>query len=65
MTPGSRGAPSEPAVLPLREGNTGPVDVYATEVLSRVEWLWEDPIGFAEQDPEYFDFIWDTVVGGD
>ena len=60
------GAPGEPALVPVREGHTGPVDVHATEVLSMgMEWLWQDPVGFMERDPEYFDFIWDTVVGGD
>ena len=27
-----------------------------------MEWMWLDPVGFAA--PEYFDFIWDTVVRG-
>ena len=41
----------------------GDVEVYATEILSQgMEWLWEDPIGFAATDPEYFDFIWDTIL---
>ena len=29
-----------------------------------MEWIWLDPVGFAAADPEYFDFIWDTVVRG-
>ena len=58
------GAPGEPAIEPVREGQTGPVDIYGTEVLSQgMQWLWEDPAGFAREDPEYFDFIWETVIG--
>ena len=39
------------------------LDVYATEIPSMgVQWLWKDPVGFARTDPEYFDFIWDTLV---
>ena len=29
-----------------------------------VQWLWENPAAFAARDPEYFDFIWGTVVRG-
>ena len=29
-----------------------------------MEWMWLDPVGFAAADPEYFVFIWDTVVRG-
>ena len=48
-----------------RAGDRGAVDVYATEVLSiGVQWLWTDPAGFAAADPDYFEFIWDTVVRG-
>ena len=44
-------------------GDRGDVDVQATEVLSvGMQWMWENPAGFAAADPEYFDFIWDTVV---
>ena len=47
------------------EGDRGDVDVRATEVLSMgMEWMWLDPVGFAAADPDYFDFVWDTVVGG-
>ena len=56
-----QGAPDHPAAT--REGDRGAVDVRATEVLSMgMEWMWADPAGFAASDPEYFDFIWDTVV---
>ena len=38
-------------------------DVYVTEVLTMgVEWMRDDPLGFAATDPDYFDFIWDTVI---
>ena len=55
-----------PGHSPARDpGDRGDVDVYATEVLSvGMEWMWQDPAGFAAVDPEYFDFIWDTVVRG-
>ena len=58
--------PGSPGDAPARQlGDQGDVDVYATEVLSSgVEWLWEDPVAFAAADPEYFDFIWVTVVRG-
>ena len=57
------GAPCEPAAR--RKGDRGAVDVYATEILSMgMEYLWQDPVAFAEADPEYFDFVWDTVVRG-
>ena len=47
------------------EGDRGDVVVRATEVFSvGLEWMWTDPLGFAADDPEYFDFIWDTVVRG-
>ena len=60
------GAPGQPATVPVREGNTGAVDVYVTEVLSMgMQWLYQNPVGFARQDPEFFDFIWDTLIGGD
>ena len=50
------------AALPTADGD---VMVYATEVLSRgVEWMWANPLAFAEADPEYFDFIWRVVVLG-
>ena len=57
------GAPGHP---PARlAGDRGDVDVRATEVLSMgMEWMWRDPAGLAVADPEYFDFIWDTVVRG-
>jgi len=43
----------------------GDVAVWATEVLSRgVEWMWTNPLAFAEADPDYFDFIWRVVVLG-
>ena len=38
-------------------GDRGDVDVQATEVLSvGMQWMWENPAGFAATDPEYFDF---------
>ena len=37
--------------------------VYATEVLSTgMEKMYDDPLGFMSQDPEFFDFIWDTLI---
>ena len=57
------GSPGQPTAR--GEGDRGDVDVRATEVLSMgVEWMWLDPAGFAATDPEYFDFVWDTVVRG-
>ena len=55
-----------PGAPPARKkGDRGDVDVRATEVLSMgVEWLLTDPARFAIADPDYFDFIWDTVVRG-
>ena len=48
-----------------QEGDRGDFDVRATEVLSMgMEWMWLDPVGFAATDPDYFDFVWDTVVRG-
>ena len=60
---GASGAP--PAQTPGEAGDRGDVDVYATEVISMgVQWMWQNPAAFAARDPEYFDFIWDTVVRG-
>ena len=57
------GMPGHPPAR--REGDRGAVDMDATEIVSMgVEWLWTDPAGFAATDPEYFDFVWDTVVWG-
>ena len=57
------GSPGHPSAR--GEGDRGDVDVRATEVLSMgMEWMWLDPVGFAATDPEYFDFVWDTVVRG-
>jgi hypothetical protein len=37
---------------------------YATEILSMgIEKFYEDPIGFAKQDPDYFDFIYGALRG--
>ena len=58
-----RGAPGHPTAT--GPGDRGDVEVAATEVISMgVEWLWDDPVAFAAADPEYFDFIWDTVIRG-
>ena len=39
------------------------VRVFATETLSMgMQWMYDDPAGFAREDPEYFDFIWDTLI---
>ena len=58
------GAPGHPPAQ-LKKGDRGDIDVSATEILSMgMERLWRDPQGFARADPEYFDFIWDTVVRG-
>ena len=44
---------------------TGVERVYATEILSTgVEWMMTNPLAFAEADPDFFDFIWRTVVVG-
>ena len=48
-----------------RAGDRGDAEVYSTEVVSMgAQWLWENPVAFAATDPDYFDFIWDTVVRG-
>ena len=58
------GDPDQPPARP-RAGDRGGAYVYATEILSQgMEWMWTDPLGFAATDPEYFDFIWDTVIRG-
>ena len=57
--------PPAAAAAARGEGDRGDVDVRATEVLSMsMEWMWLDPVGFAAADPDYFDFVWDTVVRG-
>ena len=60
-----RGVPGPAARDPGAAGDRGDVDVDSTEVISMgVQWMWENPAAFAARDPEYFDFIWDTVVLG-
>jgi hypothetical protein len=37
---------------------------YASEIISMgIEYLWGDPVDFAQRDPEYFDFIYDLLRG--
>ncbi|MEM7345913.1 MAG: minor capsid protein [Chloroflexota bacterium] len=37
---------------------------FGSEIVSMgLEYMWEDPITFAEKDPDYFDFIYDLVRG--
>ena len=56
-----QGAPGHPPAR--RAGDRGDVEMHATEVVSMgVQWMWENPVAFAASDPEYFDFIWDTVI---
>ena len=57
------GSPAKP---PLAERATASTSTSARPKCSpwAMEWMWLDPVGFAAADPEYFDFIWDTVVRG-
>ena len=58
-----QGLPGHPPAR--RAGDQSDVEVYATEVVSMgVQWMWANPVAFAATDPNYFDFIWDTVVRG-
>lgn len=39
-------------------------DNYATEIISAgLEYMWNDPAQFAEDDPDYFDFMYNTLRG--
>ena len=67
------GSPAKP---PLAERETAATTLAERETAARstsarpkcspwaMEWMWLDPVGFAAADPEYFVFIWDTVVRG-
>jgi hypothetical protein len=40
----------------------GTVDVYATEVISMgLEYMYSDPLGFAKEDPDFFDFVYALI----
>ena len=41
---------------------TGNGNTYATEILSMgLEYFWYDPLNFAKNDPEYFDFVYSVL----
>ena len=45
-------------------GKRYPKEFNATEIVSMgLEEMWSDPAGFAEKDPDYFDFIYNLVRG--
>jgi hypothetical protein len=40
----------------------GTIDVYATEIISMgLEAIYSDPLGFAKEDPDFFDFVYALI----